>query len=92
MLHTKFCSNRLFGPGEEDFEGVLPYMEMRSSLSYDQDAMNKLSFPYPRKLHVKFGLAELFRKCLKLRTDERQTDAGAWEKNKLTYEPSALGN
>ena len=26
MLHAKFCGNRTFGSGEEDFYGFLPYM------------------------------------------------------------------
>ena len=26
MLHTKFCGKRPAGSGEEDFEGILPYM------------------------------------------------------------------
>ena len=73
MLHTKFCSNRLFGSGEEDFEGVLPYMEMRSSLSYDQDAVNTISFPFPRKLHVKFGVLLAMFEIV----DRRTTD-GRW--------------
>ena len=32
MLHTKFRGNRLAGSGEEDFEGVLPYMDMAAIL------------------------------------------------------------
>ena len=32
MLHTKFRGNRLAGPGEEDFEGFLPYMGVATIL------------------------------------------------------------
>ena len=32
MLHTKFRGNRLAGSGKEDFEGVLPYMNVAAIL------------------------------------------------------------
>ena len=32
MLHTKFRGNRSTGSGEEDFEGVLPYMGVAAIL------------------------------------------------------------
>ena len=38
------------------FEGFLPYIwAWRPSWSCDPDAANKISFPYPRRLHIKFG-------------------------------------
>ena len=55
MLHTKFRGNRPAGSAEEDFEGFLSYMGMAASWSCDPDAANILSFPYPRRLHIKFG-------------------------------------
>ena len=32
MLHNKFLENRPDGSGEEDFEGVLPFMGMAAIL------------------------------------------------------------
>ena len=32
MLHTKFHGNQSTGSGEEDFEGVLPYMGVATIL------------------------------------------------------------
>ena len=32
MLHTKFRENQPAGSGEEDFEGVLPYMDVAAIL------------------------------------------------------------
>ena len=32
MLHTKFYRNRPAGSREEDFEGVLPYMDVAAIL------------------------------------------------------------
>ena len=32
MLHTKFRENRPAGSGEEDFEGVFPYMGVAAIL------------------------------------------------------------
>ena len=32
MLNTKFRGNRLAGSGEEDFEGVLPYIGVAAIL------------------------------------------------------------
>ena len=47
MLHTKFCENRPAGSGEEDFIRFIPNMDL--------DHLYKLSFPFPRRLHIKFG-------------------------------------
>ena len=68
MLHTKFRENR---PGprcyipsfvkiglpvlEKIFEGFYHIRAWRPSWSCDPDAANKLSFPLPRRLHIKFG-------------------------------------
>ena len=54
MLHTKFRENRPAGSGE-DFEGFYHIRAWWLSLSCDPDAANKLSFPLPRRLHIKFG-------------------------------------
>ena len=65
MLHTKFRENRPAGSGEEDFFECFYHMYIwawRPSWSFDPDAANKLSFPYPRRLHIKlcFDLASGF--------------------------------
>ena len=57
MLHTKFRGNQPAGSGEEDFEGVLPYMGVRGGhLGYvTQMLRTKFRSPYPRRFHIKFG-------------------------------------
>ena len=69
MLHTKFRGNRPAGSGEEDFLRFLRtrFMGMlrtryvhviwawRPSWSCDLDHLYKLSFPFPRRHHIKFG-------------------------------------
>ena len=47
MLHTKFQGHQPYGPGEEDFLRLLPYMGMAAILSYDLDHLNKLLFLFP---------------------------------------------
>ena len=37
------------------FEGFYHIWAWRPSWSWDPDAANKISFPYPRRLHIKFG-------------------------------------
>ena len=55
MLKAKLRENRPAGSGEEDFEGFLLIWSWRPAWSCDQDAVNRLSFPYPMRLHIKFG-------------------------------------
>ena len=56
MLHTKFCGNRLASSGEKRYlKGFYHIWAWRPSWSFDLDAASKLSFPYPMKLHIKFG-------------------------------------
>ena len=55
MLQTKFQGHGSFGSGEEDFLRFLPYMGMAAILVNDLDRLNKLLFPIPRRLHMKFG-------------------------------------
>ena len=57
MLHTKFRGNRSIGCGGEDFEGFLPYMGMAGHLGHvTQMSRTNFRSPYPRRLHIKFGL------------------------------------
>ena len=51
MLHTKFRGNRSTGSGDLIFEGFLVYMGVAAMLVM----WPRLSFPYPRRLHIKFG-------------------------------------
>ena len=55
MLHAKFQDHRTSGSGEEDFLSFLPYMGMAAILVSDLDHLYKLSFPFPRRLHIRFG-------------------------------------
>ena len=55
MLHTKFRGNRPAGSGEDFFNGFYHILAWRPSWSCDPDAANKISFPQPRRLHIKFG-------------------------------------
>ena len=53
MLHFKFRGNRTIGSGEEDLLRVFTiYMYGRGG--HLGHAANKLSFPYPRRLQIKF--------------------------------------
>ena len=54
MLHTKFVE--IGSPVlEKILEGFLPYMGVAAILVMYPDAANKLSFPYPRRLHIKLA-------------------------------------
>ena len=60
MLHPKFQDHRPFGSGEEDFLLFIPSMGMAAitgsqAWSCDLDHLCKLSTPFPRRLHMKFG-------------------------------------
>ena len=56
MLHAKFQIQRTSGSGEEDFLRFLPYMGTAAILSScGLDHLYKLSFPLPKRLHIKFG-------------------------------------
>ena len=60
MLHTKFHGNRSAGSGEEIFVGFFYHIwAWRPSWSCDPYAANKLSFPLPKGLHIKFALIGL---------------------------------
>ena len=101
MLHTKFRENRPAGSGEEDFLRVFTIYGHGGHLGHvTQMPRTKYRSPYPRRLHIKFGLSDQRfwrRRRLKLfttdgrRTDDgrRRTDAGPWVSYKLTYEPLA---
>ena len=55
MLHTKFRENRPPVLEKKILKGFYYIWAWRPSWSCDTDASNKLSFPYPRRLHIKFG-------------------------------------
>ena len=55
MLHTKFRGNRPASSGEEDFLNFYHIWAWAPSWSCDLDHLYKLSFPFPRRLHIKFG-------------------------------------
>ena len=58
MLHTKFRENRRAGSGEEDFSRVFTiYMYGRGGHLGHVTQMSRtcFRFPYPRRLHIKFG-------------------------------------
>ena len=55
MLHNKFRGNGSAGSGEEDFEGFNHIWTWQPSWSCDPHAAKKISFPYPRRRHIKFG-------------------------------------
>ena len=55
MIRAKFQDHRTSGSGE-DFLRILPYMGM-GAWSCDLDHLYKLSFPFTRRLYIKFGLA-----------------------------------
>ena len=56
MLHTKFRENRPTGSGEKHLEGFYHIWAWRPSLSCDQDAANKLSFPLLKEAPHKIWL------------------------------------
>ena len=57
MLHTKFPGNQHVRSGVEDFlKGFYHIWVWQPSWSCDPDTANKLSFPLPRRLHIKFGI------------------------------------
>ena len=62
MLHTKFRENWPASPGEDFLRVFTIYgrgshlghvTQMQPSWSCDPDAPNKLSFPLPKRLHIK---------------------------------------
>ena len=55
MLHAEFQDHRTSGSGE-DFYGFYHIWAWRPSWSCDLDHLYKLYFPFPRRLHIKFGL------------------------------------
>ena len=56
MLHTKFRENRPAGSGEEDFLRVFTIYGHGGHLGHvTQMPRTKYRFPYPRRLHIKFG-------------------------------------
>ena len=97
MLHTKFHENRLDGSGEEDFWRVFTIYGRGGHLGHvTQMLRTNFRSPYPRRLHIKFGLigqAVSEKKKFEIvndgQTDGRRTDAGPWVSYKLTYEPLA---
>ena len=54
MLHTKFRENRPASSGNR-FLGLYHIWAWRPSWSCDPNAANKISFPLPKRLHIKFG-------------------------------------
>ena len=57
MLHTKFRENRLAGSGEEDFLRVFTIYGRVGHLGHvTQMPRTNFRSPYPRRLHIKFGL------------------------------------
>ena len=56
MLHTKFRENRSAGSGEEDFLRVFTIYGLGGHLGHvTQMPRTKYRYPYPRRLHIKFG-------------------------------------
>ena len=55
MLHTKFLKIGLPVHENEILNGFYHIWAWRPSWSCDPDAANKISFSYPRRLHIKFG-------------------------------------
>ena len=57
MLHNKFRENLPTGSGEEDFLRVFTIYGRGSHLGHvTQMPRTKFRSPYPRMLHIKFGL------------------------------------
>ena len=55
MLHTKFRENRAASSVNRFLKGFYHIWAWRPSRSCDPDAANKISFPLPMRLHIKFG-------------------------------------
>ena len=55
MLHANFQDRRISGSGEEIFKGIYHIWTRRPSWSCDLDHLYKLSVPFPRRPHIKFG-------------------------------------
>ena len=56
MLHAKFRGNRSTGSGEADFLMVFTIYGRDGHLGHvTQMPRTKFRFPYPRRLHIKFG-------------------------------------
>ena len=80
MLHAMFRSNRTIGSGQKMFEGVLTIYGRGGLLRHvTQMPRANFRFPYPRRLHIKFGFdwpmvseKNVFAHCRR-RTDRRRT-------------------
>ena len=59
MTHTEFQAHRPFSSGEEDFLRFLLQWAWWPSWLCDQERLNKLLFPVPRRLDMKFGFNRL---------------------------------
>ena len=55
MLHAKFQDHRSSGSGEDNFKGCYHIWAWQTSWLCDLDHLYKLSFSFPRRLHIKFG-------------------------------------
>ena len=55
MLHTKFRRYQSTGSGEDLLRVFTIYGRGGHLFLCNPDAANKLSFPLPRRLHIKFG-------------------------------------
>ena len=55
MLHAKFQDHRTFGFGVDDFLRFYHIWARQPFWSCDLDHLHKLSFPFTRRLHIKFG-------------------------------------
>ena len=55
MLHTKFVEIGQPVPEENVFKGFYHIWAWRPSWSCDLDHLYKLWFPFPRRLHIKYG-------------------------------------
>ena len=82
MLHTKFRGNPPAG-SEEDFGRVFSIYGRGGHLSHvTQMPQTKFCSPYPRRLHIKFGLIgqavseKMFEHCGRTEDDRRTPDQG----------------
>ena len=73
-----FVEIGLLVPEKKILKGFYHISAWRSSWSCDPDAVNKVSFPYPWRIHIKFAIIgqvvseeKIFEKCV--RTDVRRT-------------------
>ena len=55
MLHAKFQDHRISGSGEKLCKGFYHIWAWRPSWVCDLDSLCKLSFPFLKRLHMKFG-------------------------------------